>query len=271
MEWRNLYRGLIMGASDIIPGVSGGTIAVILGIYDQLIESINGLLSKEWKKHLAFLIPLAIGAGGAILLLARVIKWLFEYYPQPTQFFFLGLILGILPYLFKEANVKSKFKKRHIALLTTGALACASFIFLNPQKNAAVLVVDSMDMYALIFLSGVVASTAMILPGISGSFMLLVLGVYSTVIAALDEFNVKVLVILAVGIIFGLLFTSKLIHFFLQNYRTGTFAFVIGLVIGSIVVIFPGWPGEAVIAILSVLAFGLGIVAAYTLGKVEYE
>src|SRR5699024_5672036 len=88
MEWKNIYRGLLMGASDVIPGVSGGTIAVLLGIYDRLIAAINGFFSKEWKKHLTFLIPLGIGMATAVLLLSRVIEWLFNHYPAPTNFFF---------------------------------------------------------------------------------------------------------------------------------------------------------------------------------------
>lgn len=90
-EWRNIYRGMLMGASDVVPGVSGGTIAVVLGIYDRLIEAINGFFTKEWKKHLKFLLPLGIGVVTSILLLARLIEWLFEHYPGPTQFFFPGI------------------------------------------------------------------------------------------------------------------------------------------------------------------------------------
>lgn len=88
MEWRNIYRGLLMGATDLVPGISGGTIAVLLGIYDRLIAAISGIFSKEWKKHIGFLIPLGLGMVIAIFLLASLIEWLFEHYPGPTQFFF---------------------------------------------------------------------------------------------------------------------------------------------------------------------------------------
>src|SRR5690625_3791444 len=96
MEWKNIYRGMIMGISDVVPGVSGGTIAVILGIYDRLIAAINGVFTKEWRKHLAFLIPLAIGVGLAIFLFSHLMNWLLENYERPTFYFFLGLIIGIL-------------------------------------------------------------------------------------------------------------------------------------------------------------------------------
>lgn len=260
-----------MGISDIIPGVSGGTIAVLLGIYDRFVAAINGLGSREWKKHLAFLIPLVIGAGSAILLFSHIIKWLFAHYPEPTQFFFLGLIIGILPYLFKEADARSHFKLIHIVLLIVGIGLCSSLLLLRPEETQSVIEVDSIGKYAFIFMAGVIASAAMILPGISGSFMLLVMGVYHTVIAALSDFVLPILIVMGFGILFGLLFTSKLIHYCLNHFRHGTLAIVIGLVIGSIAVIFPGFPVTGVLAFYCVISFGSGMLAAYLLSRVEYN
>src|SRR5690625_3110049 len=112
MEWKNIYRGLIMGASDVVPGVSGGTMAVLLGIYDRFIAAIDGIVSKEWRKHIGFLIPLGIGVAVAILSLSHVISWLLEQHSRPTYFFFLGLIIGVLPFLFREAEARTRFKDR---------------------------------------------------------------------------------------------------------------------------------------------------------------
>lgn len=270
MEWKNIYRGLIMGASDVIPGVSGGTIAVLLGIYDRLIASINGLLTKDWKRHLKFLLPLVMGILLAIILLSRLIEWLFAYYPQPTQFFFLGLILGILPNLFRQADAAHVFTFRHILLLLLGAVLCGSLVFLHPGEGQVIEEIHA-STYTLFFFSGMLASAAMILPGISGSFMLLVIGVYQTVINAVSEMKLDILVVTAVGIVIGILFMSKLINHFMARYRIGTFAVVIGLVIGSIFVIFPGWPASGSLVLLSILAFAIGLCAAYILGKVEYK
>lgn len=138
MEWKNIYRGMLMGASDVIPGVSGGTIAVLLGIYDRLIAAINGIFSKDWKKQLAFLIPLGIGVGIAILLLSRLIEWLFEHYAVPTQFFFLGLIIGILPYLFHEADAKRTFQMKHYVILVIGTIIVGSMAFIQEIGRAHV-------------------------------------------------------------------------------------------------------------------------------------
>lgn len=153
MEWKNIYRGLMMGASDVIPGVSGGTIAVLLGIYDRLIASINGLFSKEWKKHLGFLIPLGIGIAGAVLLLSRLIEWLFKDFPGPTQFFFLGLIIGILPYLFRQADVKANFKVNHYILLIIGAVIVSGMVFLH-ESEGVVIEEFTLSTYVLLFFPG---------------------------------------------------------------------------------------------------------------------
>src|SRR5690625_4228471 len=109
MKWKNIYRGFAMGISDVVPGVSGGTIAVILKFYDELIMAINGFFSRKWKEHLRFLVPLAIGMGLAIFSFSRVMDWLLTFYERPTYYFFLGLIVGILPNLFKESKARITF------------------------------------------------------------------------------------------------------------------------------------------------------------------
>ncbi|MGP4107513.1 DUF368 domain-containing protein [Virgibacillus sp. L01] len=270
MEWKNIYRGIIMGASDVIPGVSGGTIAVLLGIYDRLIAAINGFISKEWKKQLGFLIPLGIGIVAAVFLLSHLLEWLFEHYPEPTQFLFLGLILGVLPYLFHKADAKNKFKPNHLVLLIIGAIVVGSMIFLNAGESA-VIENKTMSTYVLLFFSGFIASSAMVLPGISGSFMLLIIGVYQTIMTGISSLQLDVIAVTGVGIVIGIVVMSKVVNFFLNNYYTGTFAIIIGMVIGSIFVVFPGWPASNTLILLSVATFALGLAIAYLLGRVEYK
>ncbi|WP_226038171.1 DUF368 domain-containing protein [Aquibacillus saliphilus] len=270
MEWKNIYRGLLMGASDVVPGVSGGTIAVVLGIYEQLIEAINGFFSKEWKRHLGFLIPLGVGILVAIKVLAGLIEWLFEYHPGPTQFAFLGLIIGVLPYLFHKSDAKSNFKAKHILLLFIGAAIVTSMLFGGSEETEP-LTNFTLTSYLWLFMSGFLASAAMILPGVSGSFLLLIIGSYSTVLNAINVLNFNVIAVVGIGILLGILTMSKVIHFFLENYTTGTFAVVIGLVIGSVFVIFPGWPVSAEGLITSVLTFATGLLVAFLLGRIEYK
>lgn len=268
MNWKNIYRGLVMGASDIVPGVSGGTIAVLLGFYDDLIAAINGLFSKNWKRHLRFIIPLGIGVATSIILLSHVMNWLLAEYRGPTYFFFTGLIIGVLPFLFQEANARENFRLPHIALLILGVILVGS-LALDPDEGL-IIANKTFSTYVLLFFSGFLASAAMILPGISGSLVFLILGVYPTVIAAISQFELGVLIVTGIGIFIGIVSMSKVIHFFLNNYRHASFALIIGSVIGSIIVIFPGWSPSTPI-LISIVTFAAGLFVAYILGKVEYE
>ncbi|MFD2046411.1 DUF368 domain-containing protein [Ornithinibacillus salinisoli] len=270
MEWKNIYRGMMMGASDVIPGVSGGTIAVLLGIYDRLIAAINGLTSKDWKKQLGFLIPLGLGVVIAIFSLAKLIEWLFEHYPGPMQFFFLGLIIGILPNLIQQADAKNKFTLKHIVLLSLGAILVGAMGFLQ-EADETVIETITLSTYILLFFSGFIASAAMVLPGISGSFILMVIGVYYPIMGAISNLQLDVIAVVGVGIVIGIVAMSKIINYFLKNFHTGTFSIIIGLVIGSIFVVFPGWPTTAGLVGASVVTFATGLGVAYILGRVEYK
>lgn len=270
MEWRNLYRGLIMGASDVIPGVSGGTIAVVLGIYDRLIEAINGIFSRDFKKHFLFLFPLGLGVLTAIFLLARIIEWLFEHYPAQTKFAFLGLIIGVLPFLFTKSEAKRNFNTPHYLLVLLGIAIVAPMMFLQTGEGA-IITEFTTSTYIWLFVSGFIASAAMILPGISGSFVLLVIGSYATIISAINDRNLLVIFITGVGILLGILLMSKVIHKLFAKFPIATYAVVIGMVIGSIFVIFPGFPATTPGIVGCVVTFAIGLLSAYLLGKVEYE
>lgn len=268
MHWRNIYRGFLMGVSDIVPGVSGGTIAVLLGIYDRLIGAINGLFSKDWKRHLGFLIPLGIGAGLALFSLSHLMEWLLIVHPVPTFFAFIGLIIGVLPFLFHESGAKTHFRLIHYLLLLAGIIILV--LLPEAQGSEEVIAERNFGVYATLFFAGFLASAAMILPGISGSFILLIMGVYLTVINGLKELDIMLILVVGSGILIGLITMSKVIHYFLTNYRTGTFALIIGLVIGSIFVIFPGLPMGMSMWVMSIVTFMIGLLVAYLLGKVEY-
>src|SRR5699024_9493831 len=268
MEWKNIYRGLLMGASDVIPGVSGGTIALLLGIYDRLIEAINGLFSREWKKHLSFLVPLGIGVAIAIFSLAKLIVWLQNNYPAPLHFFFLGLILGVLPYLFTHAKVSETFKPTHYIILAVGAVLIGSIEFMDVSAGQTIIENRSTMIYVYLFFSGFLASAAMILPGISGSMIMLVIGAYLTIMNAIKNLYLDVIFVTGIGIAIGIFTMSRLIAYFLQKYHTGTFACVIGFVIGSLVIVFPGWPGSTNMMLMSIVTFATGFILVYLLGKV---
>ena len=266
VEWKNIYNGMLMGVSDLIPGVSGGTVAFILGIYDQLLASINGFFSKEWKKHIGFLIPLAIGMGSAILLLSKLIDYLLANHYEPTQFFFLGLIIGVLPFIVNEADVKSQFTGKHYTILTIVAVFLASLAFMSPIETTIITSLSFKSTIGLFF-SGWIASMAMLLPGISGSFILLLLGVYSSVIAAISSLNIPIILVVGAGVVLGFIISSKVISYLLKNHHFMTYAVIIGLIVGSIFVVFPGVPSSTGAMIASVLTFAAGLGITLIFGK----
>lgn len=261
MQWRNLYRGFFMGISDLIPGVSGGRIAFILGIYDELLASISGFFSRNWKKHIGFLLPLGIGIGTTLLLFSRVIEYLLKNQPAPTQYFFMGLVVGVLPFITKQAGVKRNFTWQHfiVILLVGGALA--SLAFIKPQDTAVITSLTASNTIGLFF-AGWAGSIAMLLPGISGSFILLVLGVYSTAIGALSNFNLSIIAVIGAGIIVGFIVSNKAISYLLKHFKYIMFAVIIGLIVGSLFVIYPGIPESGTPFVMSVIAFFTGLVVA---------
>src|SRR5699024_8405584 len=143
---------------------------------------------------------------------------------------FLGLIIGVLPYLFHKDDVKNQFETKHIILLIIGAVLVGSMLFLDATEGTGFANITPAT-YVLFFFCGFIASAAMLLPGISGSLMLLVIGVYPTVISAISNLRLGIMAVVGVGIVIGIVAMSKIINFFLTRYYTGTFAVIIGLVI----------------------------------------
>lgn len=261
MHWKNLYRGFLIGICDLIPGVSGGTVAFVLGIYEQLLDAISGFFSRDWKKHIGFLLPLAIGMGGTLLIFSKLMKYLLDHYHTQTQFFFLGLIIGIIPLITTEVNVKKNFKIGHYLLVIIAGIALASLAFVNPGKTSVITELTTTNALGL-FLSGWAASMAMLLPGISGSFVLLVLGVYYTAIGALSDFNIPIIIVIGSGVVIGFIVSSKVIRFLLDRFKVGTFSVIFGLILGSIFVIYPGFPEDGTYFVMSLLALFTGLVVA---------
>lgn len=261
MEWRNLYRGFFIGISDLIPGVSGGTIAFIMGIYDELLAAISGFFSRDWKKHIGFLLPLAIGMGATLLLFSKLIEYLLKNYPEPMQFFFLGLIIGVLPFIAKQAGVRRNFKIWHFLLILIVGAALASAAFVTPLDNTPIKTLTASNAMGL-FLAGWAGSMAMLLPGISGSFILLLLGVYSTAIGALSNLNIPIILVIGAGVIVGFIVSSKAISYLLNRFTYLTFAVIIGLIIGSVFVIYPGIPQDGTFLVMSILTFFIGLLVA---------
>lgn len=234
-------RGLMMGAADIVPGVSGGTVAFITGIYDTLLGSIRSVdmvfLGKLFKLDISgawqhvnggFLLTLLLGIGTSIFSLARGISWTLEHHPVPLWACFFGLILGSALVLLRQ--VENWSAPRVMCLLV--GMALAVFIALAP--------VATLDVgLAGVFLSGFLAICAMILPGISGSFILVLLGMYSTVLVAVKSLDLMFLGVFAVGAACGLMCFSRLLYWLLHRFHQATMALLTGFLFGSLAVVWP--------------------------------
>lgn len=233
-------RGFLMGSADTIPGVSGGTIALITGIYERLIHAISSIKFSFLKPLLKLdfggfkeklleeidfelFIPLVLGIAIAVLTLSKVIAYLLLNYTAYTFSFFLGLILASAYILYTKLdgiNIKL------IVLTVIGIVLSYIFVGLNPIAANHSLIV--------IFFSGIIAICAMILPGISGSFLLLLLGQYEYMLNSLNSLNITEIVVFIAGALIGILGFSKLLNYLLENYESATMAFLIGIMVGTL-------------------------------------
>ncbi|MGN0701318.1 MAG: DUF368 domain-containing protein [Oscillospiraceae bacterium] len=233
--------GLAFGIANVIPGVSGGTMLVVFGIYDKLTESISGI--KAIFKNILFLITFGFGAGGGIVLSALVITKLFAAFGLQTNMYFIGLILGSIPLIYKAGTEKSKVRPLCIVpfLLAMGAVISLSVM---ERMDLVSVVPDTVSGFNLLFavklfLCALLAAVTMIIPGVSGSFIMMLLGVYETVIGAITELNFYVLIPFALGAVIGIIGGAKLISTLIQKYQLWVYSAIMGLVIGSVYAILP--------------------------------
>lgn len=248
METRNLFqyiiitlKGMAMGAADVVPGVSGGTIAFISGIYEELISSINNInisllktLQKEgfkafWKQlNGNFLLALFIGIFISLFSLATLVSWLLEHQPVLLWSFFFGLVTASIFLVGKEIK---KWRVVTILMLVFGAAIAYYITTLPPTENTESL--------PFLFLSGALAVCAMILPGISGAFILVLLGSYKTILDAVHQRDITIVATVAVGAIFGLLSFARLLKWMFNHYKNLTLALLTGFILGSLNKIWP--------------------------------
>lgn len=277
-KWINILKGFAMGTSDLVPGVSGGTIALLLGIYNQFIASISGIFSRRFWPSFTFLIPIIIGMLLAMGSLSNLFNYLLSQHHIPTMFFFGGLIIGIVPYLLKISNYKTSFTTKHYMMVIAGiAILIVITLMNNGDKHAGETLTLSTSLIIKYFIAGMCASSAMLLPGISGSFMLLVFGVYGTVMLAISEVvklnfaGLPILLAVGFGVLAGFIISSKIIHYFLTHHKLMTFALIIGFVVGSLFAVFPGLPTNIVMWFVSLVVFIIGFIVSLTLGRITAE
>ena len=238
----NVLKGVVIGVANAIPGVSGGTMMVIMKVFDRLLGAVT-LNLKKLKENFVFLLTIIIGMGIGVILSAKVLNICFENFYVQTQFFFMGVVLGSLPMIYKEATKEKKLEPLHLIPFAIGlGVIIGVTVISMSATNSVITSLTPVTFFYLLMIS-VVAAAAMIMPGLSGSLVLLILGGYQTVINAVDEMNIMVLIPVGIGIILGILLCAKVITLCLKKWQRGTYAVILGLIVGSFYAI---WPRETV-------------------------
>lgn len=261
-----------MGMVETVPGVSSSTVAILTGIYEKLIQALSHLASKRWKEGISFLIPIGIGmiVGFAISILA--VSYLLEHFKMPTHYLFMGMVLGIVPVLWttSQKEVQGSFKPSHYIIIVIAIIAVAATRFVGEPNEGIMTNLNSMD-YVYLFISGWLASTALILPGISGALIFMILGVYYTAINAIKTMDFTIIIAVGLGVVAGVLITSKIVRFLLRRYTLIMYSLMIGLVAGSIVVLYPGVPSNFMYFLLCLCTMTIGFSIAYMTGRITRQ
>lgn len=292
-------EGIMVGVCNVIPGVSGGTLVVIFNIYDQFMD-ITSLKFKKILKNWKFTVPLLLGMVLGILLFSKTITFLYTKFPTQTYYFFTGLIIGSIPllwgYSFKNKNIKESGFGKIISLagcIAVGVVIIIAFTILQTKMGDTEFLSSDLPKLTTglaikIFIAGVLGAVAMIVPGISGALLMLIMGVYPIIIAAIPAlisgisgiftgnpmafFNPLILLLPnGIGVLCGLVAGSNLLKFLLRKFPSHTYAVILGLIVGSIINIFPGFTcitsvGCGIGSVLSLIA---GAAMAYFSSKLS--
>ena len=288
---KNFFNGMAFGITETVPGVSGGTIAIILGFYDKLISSINNF-RKDFKNSLKFLVPIGLGAVAGLMVFAKLINFMLANYSFPTMSFFIGLIIGIIPLIFLKVKQPGRmFKLSEIVLVIVPIALLVVMSHLKtvsvPEPAQAISEIG-IPFMLYIFLVGILAAMALVIPGVSGSFVMLLMGIYPLVTHSVSSITTyladikntelllnicKVLVPLAIGVIIGGLAMVRLIERLLKNHHQVVYLIIFGLLIGSVYslfnnkeVVFKSGTSPLII-VIGIVTLVLGGTASFFLGK----
>lgn len=278
---KSFLKGIVIGIANIVPGVSGGTMMVSMGIYDKLIHCITHLFS-EFKKSVLFILPIAIGMVAAIAGSSFGLVWLFDNFPIQTNLLFVGLILGGLPAIYGKVKGKTIKAGHVIAGLLFFAFVIAMAAMGESEGNAADLSVNVVNVLKLVGV-GVIASATMVIPGVSGSMVLMLMGFYYPVINAIKEFisaltavdvpailaGCGILVPFGIGIVIGIFAIAKLMEVIFEKFPLYAYWAIIGLIVASpIAILMMGsFPAVTVVSIVTgIAALAVGFFIAVKLG-----
>lgn len=278
---KRLLQGMVVGIANIIPGVSGGTMMVAMGLYDKLIHAITHLKS-EFKESLKLLAPIFLGAGIAIVALSRLFEFLLENYPIPTNFAFCGLIAGSLPFIFKKVKGHSVSVGRAVCFIIFFAIVILMAVMGETSGNAADVSFGLINVVKLL-LVGIIAAATMVIPGVSGSMMLMLLGYYDTILKTINNFmdalvafdmqeilvQCGILIPFGIGVILGIFLIAKIIEFIFSKAEIHAYYAIIGLILASPVAILlkTDWSGFSVLTlVVGLVTFAAGWFVSSKLG-----
>ena len=261
-----IIKGFIVGSTMMVPGVSGGSMAMVLGIYDKLISSISSFF-RDWKSNTVYLISFAIPALLGIILCAKPISSVIDRFPVVSMFFFIGLVFGSLPMLYKTARIE-RIKISHIVSFIIGAAIVISMAFLPPMGGSEASLEMDVATFFLQILAGIAVAIGFILPGISTSYLLLLLGTYDFVMLAISSLNIVALIPFFLGFVLGVILLTRVLEICMQRYPQITYTMIIGFLMGSLYTVYPGTPSGQEI-LYSLIAFVIGFVIIYFVSKKE--
>lgn len=260
----NFIKGIVLGVSNVIPGVSAATLAVVMNIYDNLLEAISNLF-KDFKKNFKFLFFILLGIGVGIVFFSYIIEKLIGIYPWQVNYLFMGLIAGSFSTLFKTAKSYNPKTNHYIYFIITFVLLIA-IKYLDIGLVGSVIAELNIKNLIILFFGGFIASCALIIPGVSGAFILILLGLYNSIISAVSNFNILVLIPFGIGVLCGLVLMSKCIKYLLNKYTPQTYVGILGFVVGSVFSIFPGF-SFSLLGLSCIVIFLIGYFVSYSIFK----
>lgn len=277
---KNIIGGIAIGIANVIPGVSGGTMMVILGIFNRMMEAISGIFKRvnpNRKDDIIFIFQVLVGAAIGIVGFAKILEILFEYYPTQTIYWFIGLIAFSIP-LFVKGEMKGE--KLAIVPFVCGLAIIFGLEFLNPGEGNTVVNPDfpplSSGLFIKMVIIGAISGATMIMPGVSGSMVLLILGEYylfKSYLAHVTSFSFDVIMplgFMAIGIAFGIVVSAKLCQYFTRTHKAGFLSLILGLIIASSLVLIPfDVSYDFNLILTSLLAALFGGIIVFGLSKIQ--
>ena len=231
----NCAKGIAIGTGAILPGISSGVMCVIFGIYEKLLDSILNFF-KDIKNNIKFLLPLFVGVILGVVIFSNFLDFFLQKYPLQTKSIFIGLILGSIPSLIKEVNSKEKFKLYYLFYSIISFSIGIFSVFL--ERNISMPNISNFS-YIYLVLSGFAMSIGVVVPGVSSTIILMLMGVYSTYLCSVSHLYFPILIPMGVGLFFGCIVFMKITKFLLNHFYARTFYSIIGFTLGSIFVLLP--------------------------------